>query len=150
MSHNRLLRLSEAATRLSVSERTLRRLIAENRLRAIRVRGSIRISEAEVDRVLLGTAGDPHDDGTTQRVAPPVRAEVRRLSKAWNAARDTLLAALEDYGALGAIPEAPVRALLADLWHLDARVDEQLRPVMDQMPQTLAEVDDFLNVADVG
>lgn len=46
-SHNVMLTIPEAALRLNVSERTIRRLIAEGKIRVYQIRRSIRISEAD-------------------------------------------------------------------------------------------------------
>ncbi len=43
-----MLTVSEAAERLNVSERTVRRLIAEGKIRIYRIRRSIRIREADL------------------------------------------------------------------------------------------------------
>lgn len=43
--------LSEAAERYDVSERTIRRLIADGKLKALRIGGSIRIPLTELDRL---------------------------------------------------------------------------------------------------
>lgn len=47
-----LLRLSEAAKRLAVCERTLRREIRAGRIRAVKINKNLRISEAEIRRVV--------------------------------------------------------------------------------------------------
>jgi len=43
-----MLTVSEVAERLNVSERTVRRLIAEGKIRVYQIRRSIRISEADL------------------------------------------------------------------------------------------------------
>lgn len=49
------LTIVEVATALGVSSKTVRRMIADGELRAIRIRESVRIPRAELDRVVSGT-----------------------------------------------------------------------------------------------
>ena len=51
-SCNVMLTVSEAAERLNVCERTIRRLIAEGKIRVYQIRRSIRISEADLLKFL--------------------------------------------------------------------------------------------------
>jgi excisionase family DNA binding protein len=46
--------VSEAATLLKVSIATIRRMIDDGQLRAIKVRGQLRIPKEEIDRILRG------------------------------------------------------------------------------------------------
>lgn len=48
----RVYSLTEVAERLSVSERTLRRMIADGRLSAIRIGAQWRITQAELERLM--------------------------------------------------------------------------------------------------
>jgi excisionase family DNA binding protein len=46
----KLLRVSDVCDVLNLSERTVRRLIASGQLRAMKIRGSLRVSDAELHR----------------------------------------------------------------------------------------------------
>ncbi len=46
--HETLITVPEAAERLSVSPRTIRRLIAEGKIRAYQIRRAVRISESDL------------------------------------------------------------------------------------------------------
>jgi excisionase family DNA binding protein len=54
-----LLRVREVAARLGVSERTIRRLIAADRLPIVKVGRQVRIDQSELELLLYGDPGGP-------------------------------------------------------------------------------------------
>ncbi len=54
----RLLKVHEAAERLAISQKHLRRLIAQGRLRAVRLGRAVRVPEAELERLADGRQAD--------------------------------------------------------------------------------------------
>lgn len=65
LAQDRAISLAEAAGRLGVSVRTIRRMIDENKIRAFRVLGQWRIRESEIERVMRGDQGndtEPDDE----------------------------------------------------------------------------------------
>lgn len=60
MTTERLLQVEDVAARLSISTKTVRRLIAAGKLRAIRLgRRALRVSEADLQAYLAGTTNRP-------------------------------------------------------------------------------------------
>lgn len=51
----RMFSLTEVADRLGVSERTLRRMIVEGRLRAIKIGAQWRVNQGELERLMGGS-----------------------------------------------------------------------------------------------
>lgn len=62
MTQDRAISIKEAARRLSVSERTIRRMIDTGEIRAFRVIGQWRIRESEIERVMSGGQEEDHED----------------------------------------------------------------------------------------
>jgi len=54
VAQDRAISLAEAAGRLGVSVRTIRRMIDENKIHAFKVLGQWRIRESEIERVMQG------------------------------------------------------------------------------------------------
>jgi excisionase family DNA binding protein len=50
---NKLLTKRETAGVLTVSERTIDRLVSEGRLRAVKIRGAVRFTERELERFII-------------------------------------------------------------------------------------------------
>ncbi len=61
-SKDRAISLAEAAGRLGVSVRTIRRMIDEGKLRAFKVLGQWRIRETEIERIMSGEGDDTSED----------------------------------------------------------------------------------------
>ncbi len=61
-SKDRAISLAEAAGRLGVSVRTIRRMIDEGKLRAFKVLGQWRIRETEIERIMRGEGDDTSED----------------------------------------------------------------------------------------
>lgn len=55
-AEDRLLRVGEAADRLAVAPRTVRRMIDDNELPAVRIRGSVRLRASDLDALIAGDA----------------------------------------------------------------------------------------------
>lgn len=58
LAQDRAISLAEAAGRLGVSVRTIRRMIDEGQIRAFKVLGQWRIRESEIERVMRGAQDD--------------------------------------------------------------------------------------------
>jgi len=58
VAQDRAISLAEAAGRLGVSVRTIRRMIDEGKIRAFKVLGQWRIRESEIERVMRGDNED--------------------------------------------------------------------------------------------
>lgn len=61
VAQDRAISLGEAAGRLGVSVRTIRRMIDEGQIRAFKVLGQWRIRESEIERIMRGSNNEEEE-----------------------------------------------------------------------------------------
>lgn len=62
VAQDKAISITEAAQRLGVSTRTIRRMIEANEIRAFKVLGQWRIRESEIERIMNQSSQDSDDD----------------------------------------------------------------------------------------
>src|SRR5690242_12876273 len=82
----RLLTVQQVCDLLQIAPRTLRRIVSERRLRPIKIRGSIRFSQAEVEQLIDGTVDETTARLPNSKELPRVVETAAVCLKSWNEA----------------------------------------------------------------